>query len=340
MTSKESTGITRWIQGLMTKEDPQYIHKTLGILALASYIWRLAHIGDDDMGFHSHPSWTLPTLLLHLVLSASSFQFRIPPRRITTDGGRIWPEYRLHSLIFSTRSVACIALHWYEQHFHVQNSVDYSTILWIVLISMGAADLSSYAVGLFHSNSVRELRAPLLARYFFSVMQFFATAAHLVDGGRPRRRSSLCFYILMVIQVSAFLLTLRRKRLVSHTFNLVVYGILLLCGFTVGVYECHQSGYTIWTNGAVLILTACTAALWRMGPWPRACRQKYIIWTVVYWGLDRVLRPVLVQDVENTTWMTQSQMIALACFELIVVIAYGIYKTAGTLSSFHGPKHV
>ena len=190
------------------------------------------------------------------------------------------------------------------------------------------------------SNHVTGKYRYLVALPTFSVVQFFATAAHLVDGGRPRRRSSLCFYILMVIQVSAFLLTLRRKRLVSHTFNLVVYGILLLCGFTVGVYECHQSGYTIWTNGAVLILTACTAALWRMGPWPRACRQKYIIWTVVYWGLDRVLRPVLVQDVENTTWMTQSQMIALACFELIVVIAYGIYKTAGTLSSFHGPKHV
>ena len=170
-------------------------------------------------------------------------------------------------------------------------------------------------------------------------MQFFATAPHLVDGGQ-RRRSSLCFYILMVIQVSAFLLTLRRKHLVSHAFNLVAYGLLLSGGFSMGVYECHKSGYTLWTNGAVLILTACTAALWRMGPWPRWFRHKYVIWTVVYLGLDHILRPVLAQENGNTR-LTQSKMIALAWLELIVVIACGIYKTtARNPSSFAGAKHV
>eukprot|EP00977_Amphora_coffeiformis_P007100 scaffold1551_cov166-Amphora_coffeaeformis.AAC.5 len=282
MATKENAGITRWIRGLVTKEDPQFIHKLLGVLSLASFTWRLTRVGDDDMGFDSHPAWTIPTLLLHLALSASSFQFRIPPRRITTDGGRIWPEYRLHSLIFSARSMACIAVHWYEQHYYeVQLPTDYSKNLWIVLACMGAADLASYAVGPFHSNSVRALSAPALAKYFFSVMQFFATAAHLVDSGRRRRR--------------------------------------------------------IWTSGAIMVLTACTAALWRMGPWPRACRNKFVIWTVVYYGLDRVLRPILAQENENNTWSTQLQMSGLAFLELTVVIAHGIYKTTTTRSPSSSP---
>ena len=103
----------------VAKEDPQFTHKILGGLALASFAWRLMRFGDDDMGFASHPEWTIPTLLLHLTLGASSFQFRIPSKRIATDGGRIWPEYRLHSFVFAARSMACITVNWYEEHFNL-----------------------------------------------------------------------------------------------------------------------------------------------------------------------------------------------------------------------------
>lgn len=311
MTHDESTGtISCWIQGLATKEDSGFIHKILGLMALVSYAWRLVRVGDEDMGFASHSEYTLSTLLLHLTLGTSSFQFRIPRKRIATDGGRIWPEYRLHSFVFAARSMACVAVNWYEQQFYIQP--DYSKNLWIVLACMGAADLSSYYVGRFHSNTVRCLSAPALAKYYFSVMQFFATAAHLVGG----RRSSIYFYILMVIQVSAFLLTLRRRHLVSHSFNLLAYGLFLCGGLSAGIYECHKSGYNLWANGAVIALTACTAALWRMGPWPRVYRHKYVIWTTVYLGLNGVLRPVLARH--DNALLTQSQMITLAWFDLMV----------------------
>jgi len=76
-------------------------------------------IGVSDMGFRTHPNCTVPTLLLHLALSASSFEFKIPIVRIR-EGSRIWPEYRLHSLVFCDRSLAVMALYWYEDTYQVE----------------------------------------------------------------------------------------------------------------------------------------------------------------------------------------------------------------------------
>lgn len=78
------------------------------MLVLASSVFRIFQIGESDMGFLTHAAWTLPTLLLHAVLNLSSLHFRLPSRRIATDRGRIWPEYRLRSLVFCLRGLACI----------------------------------------------------------------------------------------------------------------------------------------------------------------------------------------------------------------------------------------
>jgi hypothetical protein len=97
----------RWSKQLITKEDHLHLHKALGFLCLAFFAWRFALLFDEtsDLGFGIYPQWTIPTILLHLCLNLSSFEFKIPERRITT-GYRIWPEYRLHSLVFLVRSLA------------------------------------------------------------------------------------------------------------------------------------------------------------------------------------------------------------------------------------------
>lgn len=92
-TTESGQGLSVWIEKLVTKEDPYLVHKTLGILVLFSFTWRLSQFGESDMGFETHPEWTVPTLILHLLLNLSSFEFRIPHQRIES-GYRIWPEYR------------------------------------------------------------------------------------------------------------------------------------------------------------------------------------------------------------------------------------------------------
>ncbi|CAB9518571.1 unknown protein [Seminavis robusta] len=102
-----------WKQKLFTKEDPFHLHKTLALLCLASFVWRFSLFGAADLGFRSHPQWTLVTLILHFSLHLSSFAFSIPAKRIastSTGGWRIWPEYRLHAAIFCLSQLSCIAL--------------------------------------------------------------------------------------------------------------------------------------------------------------------------------------------------------------------------------------
>jgi hypothetical protein len=87
-------GPAQWKEKLITQEDPMHLHKTLGILCLVHFAWRFSMVGaDSDMGFKTYPRLTIPAICLHLLLSLSSIEFKIPAKRIK-EGSRIWPEYR------------------------------------------------------------------------------------------------------------------------------------------------------------------------------------------------------------------------------------------------------
>jgi hypothetical protein len=90
---KTSAATERAILKLVTQEDPYHIHKCFGILALLHCAGRLAlyycRDGDDEMGFGRYPAWTVPTMLLHICLSLTSFVFAIPRQRIKSGGWRI-----------------------------------------------------------------------------------------------------------------------------------------------------------------------------------------------------------------------------------------------------------
>ena len=299
-----TAGFSQWRNLLITKEDvrcvcffslpdtathtllfqPFHLHKTLGICCLLSFVWRIWHIGvDTDMGFRSHPHLTVPTLTLHLLLNLSSFVFAIPHRRIK-EGSRIWPEYRYHSLVFSLRSLATILLYWYEQtQLPITEEPYYYVNVLIVLFTLAGADLSTMSAQQYASKSIRNLEISRGARYFFTVCQFYATAGVLFGV----RRYTLQFLNVFVVQINPFLFTLRRKNLISHVATLALYGILLLFGFTVSVYE-----YTS-TGGMILLRTVAfignLAIVWRTSSvlcfLPPALRRflqsKYLIWTVL-----------------------------------------------------------
>jgi len=50
-------------------------------------LWRWSMAGERDMGF-IYPELTLPTIVLHFMLTASAFMFKIPAKRIK-QGDRI-----------------------------------------------------------------------------------------------------------------------------------------------------------------------------------------------------------------------------------------------------------
>lgn len=170
---KESvSGLAEWREKLFTEEDRFFVHKILGMSCLISFVVRCSIIGaDSDMGFRSHPEWTLPTLLLHFLLNLSSFDFRIPAKRIK-EGTRVWPEYRLHSIIFLSRHLASILLYWYEGAHHLDPSYDWN--LLIILTTSAAADLASASVQ-YPSRTIRDVSAPAWVKVCFSTAQFYST---------------------------------------------------------------------------------------------------------------------------------------------------------------------
>lgn len=252
-------GLEVWKKQLITHEDPFHFHKTLGIACLLSFIWRLAHCGASDMGFATHPSWTLPTIALHWSLTLSAFVFKIPAKRIKS-GDRIWPEYRLHALVFLSRSLALLCVYYVEQLYQLEANYDWNFA--IVLLSLLAADVSSWSVGDNRSPSIRELDTHPAVKFYFSVMQFGATAGCLYG----LRRYSLMFYMAFIVQINPFLMTLRRKNLLSKSVVVTLYGIGLASAIALVVSEYSTyspAGFNSFMCQGVIVNLA---ALLRLGP--------------------------------------------------------------------------
>jgi hypothetical protein len=299
-----------WKRQLITKEDPTHLHKTLGIACLLSFIWRFCHIGPSDMAFKSHPHLTYPTLFLHLLLTVSAFTFKIPKKRIK-DGTRIWPEYRMHALVFLTRSLIVIGVYHYEELQGLERNTDISLVL--VLCTMAAADLCSFSVAeQYRSNSVREIDTHPAVKFFFSTMQFYATAAFLMG----LRRYTMPFLVVMTVQLTPFLGTLRRKNLISANFGAFMYGLFLVVSYVISAY--FSPGGSL----KQIRLIGCigfSGCLIRLSPlWLGPFQNKYFMWTVI--GLlMRQYRPQMQE-------LTADQVTMTFRIGLLSVLALGYWK--------------
>lgn len=273
-----------WQEKLITKEDVFHHHKVIGILVLIIMLVRFAMVGkDSDMGFLSHPQFTVPTILLHFLLNLSSFQFRIPARRIK-DGGRIWPEYRLHAAVFAARSMVTIFLYHYERMYHLSPNYDYNYL--ILIGGMLAADTASWSVSTkYQSRSVRDLDTHPAAKFFFSFMQFNANAGMLYG----LRRCTLPYAIIFVTQTTPFVATLRRKQIFTSDWaGAFVYGAFLaFCAVFVTLDYMNDGPKTFWIARGL----GQIAALQRMTPLPSSFslfQNKYVVWTTAFLLLRQV----------------------------------------------------
>ena len=302
--------IQKWKGELITKDDPFHLHKTLGTLCLISYIWRLTQWGPErDMAFATHPQYTLPTIVLHLLLNLSSFEFKLPPRRIDS-GYRIWPEYRAHSLVFLCRSLATMLLTYCEQLY--SKEPNYWMNLVIVLASMAAADAGSNLTD-HQSGFSRKLQVPNMVKYYFSVAQLWATTG-IIYG---IRRYSVQLLYCLIIQINAFLMTLRRKNLAGHYLLVSVYGFLLVAG----VLTCTAELF-IWDGWkAVLIfsIAANTASIIRLSPrkFP-LMDNKYLMWIGIACFVSTMRQQF--EEVGIT-------MISMATISMIAMISMGFYNS-------------
>jgi hypothetical protein len=315
-SGKALTGFAAWKKQLITHEDPLHIHKTLGIACMLSYLFRLAQTGPNDMGFVTYPMLTVPTIILHLLLNLTSLVFKIPSRRISS-GYRIWPEYRLHSLVFLCRALAVMTLFWYEQTFHQKPNHDWN--LAIVLAGMLAADLSSYSQRQYASSTIRDLDTAPWVKFLFSVAQFCGTSNILYG---LRHRYSMHMLAVIVIQCNAFMMTVRRKNLAGHSTLVALYGLALFVSMTVSIYEYYRVDVTVFLTAASI---AHLTVVQRMAPWPSSLKfvsNKYIVWLTAGLVLRRA-RPWL----ETSATAADIWLVFVATF--IPMWTLGWYKCYG-----------
>jgi hypothetical protein len=92
----------------VTKEDPLYLHKILGILSLLSYAYRYFWVlpRTGNLGMKGDCWFDHATVGVHIALSTSSLIFHVLAKRIIRKPLIIWEEYRLHAIIFTMRGVS------------------------------------------------------------------------------------------------------------------------------------------------------------------------------------------------------------------------------------------
>ena len=121
------------VKKLFTVEDPIYLHKTLGLLSLCSFIYRYFYVFPmlGNLGFNG--SWfDHLTMAVHMGLSASSLIFHVLPHRIMKRPLVIWNEYRLHAIIFTLR---CISVYLFALFYPFQNTEMDNLIQFCVVIA-------------------------------------------------------------------------------------------------------------------------------------------------------------------------------------------------------------
>lgn len=191
---------------LTTNEDPQFIHKSLGIICLVNFLYQFYHLFRYGfMNLENNPRAPL-IFTIHGILSLSSFIFHVPRNR-HKGLPMIYKEFRLHSILFALRSVLCGLCFYYK--------LDLLYNIFIINLTMVLADIVSNEYkaetktmrGMPFDKNMNE-KEKISITLMHSNQQFGATMFMLsnIDGA---------YSPLLAIQIAAFLMTLVRKGIIS-----------------------------------------------------------------------------------------------------------------------------
>ena len=272
---------------LVTKEDGQYfhIHKILGITVLGSFIYRIyLFLMIGDMNFNSSFA-TMMCIAVHAALHISSFQFILPARR-NKSYNVIWPEARIHSMVFAYRSLSAMIIIWMQMRAIISTILADRLRIVIIFLTMFAADFTTMS----YKNNDTTMRdnpyptyIPQILRQiqnmFYSVSQVIGTMQII-----NCRSMDVAFIILLPIQTAPFCMTLVKKGIIKqagwhfyYTWALLIIYIRsilsvadnqqfvmndmyifwkLVAAFCIGRFGMNINKYTLWTIVSSFFLSA------------------------------------------------------------------------------------
>lgn len=269
---------------LFTREDSvlgvPHVHKTLGLGALCCVI--LALFQPARFWPTSDGTGLLPwALLLHVTLSLTSFVFAVPSNSSVHVMDKL---YRAQVLTFSCRSAAVIVVVLWGPRNYQYCLRYFGVVVCHLLTDLAAAKLGA-------RPDFRGVRRPLrkgeemggvtvsAGRLFFSIAQLNATS-QLLWVRNEQYVLIGAYYTMAVIQVTAFMMTLTRKGLLSTVAWKVVYTCMLL-GTAIQVIQIVE---------LLELLHICAVSSLFAGCRLRLGVNKYVLMTVVF--LYAVMMPV------------------------------------------------
>jgi len=205
------------MESLVTYQDGKFghLHKTLGLVSLVHFTLQFGNF--FNLGAMQFDNRTWMFLVFHLLLSWSSTIFHLPAIR-SVHAPMIWPEFRAHSILFATRSIAAMWMSLEGVSTPLTRFVN-------VLMTMALADLATiyYKVTV---TTMRDMPFPDWVsqttrdriNLYYSVSQVLATGILLFTPSMER-----ALFILFPIQIAAFLMTLVRKQIISPLSWHVLY---------------------------------------------------------------------------------------------------------------------
>ena len=247
------------IHKLITNEDPFHIHKILGIISLSHFAFRYYNLIYSSMNFITNNNIYL--LSIHFLLSTSSFQFIIPKTR-NKSSPMIYPEFRLHNLIFSYRSILCTLLFYYKFSIIYNIVICYLTMIVADIITYYYKDGTTIRNMQFELNVVDETKQKI--KLFNSKMQLCATIYMLgnIDSA---------FGPLFAIQLSSLLMTCVRKNIIKTNIWHFLYGLSLI--INVFIYYSLCFDFIIFQIISVNLFSYLRFTKYY---------NKYLCWTIIY----------------------------------------------------------
>jgi hypothetical protein len=260
---------TENIHKLVTKEDIYHLHKTLGICTLLHFGYRFyLFLIHGTFCFYKREDMYL--IGLHGLLSTSSLIFHISKIR-NHSGPMIYPEFRMHSIIFTLRSVLCC----YISYFYRDNNTLFPIILKIAtaILTMLSADYATIKLResktltpmrniSFGNNIDNELQVKI--KMMYSTAQVYATLYML-------KNTDTAFLPLWAIQIAALLMTMVRKNIIKPKIWHVLYTLSLWINVFL-IYQ-YKTGEMINLNVMVYVFKKIRFD---------ANYNKYLSWSFIF----------------------------------------------------------
>lgn len=275
---------------LFTKEDNNYynIHKILGIVTLINYSYRFHLWYKYGEMFFIPDFFNISLIFFHALLSGTSFIFKLSSNRIRV-APIIWHESRLHSIIFTYRSIIIMYIffiYWYTQ-YELLNYLRGIIVLLTIVCADNVTDYYKLCVKSLDKDdsTIRKMAYPSYIpeiiinnlNIFYSISQIFATMNCIFSMNIDR-----VFIILFPIQIAMFLMTLVKKNIITSGGWHLWYSIALFTNYYIPLYP-NKFPYDIYEK-IIFFSLSLFFIIFRL----KYNYNKYYLWfliIIVHWIL-------------------------------------------------------